>query len=219
MTGQKAKPALPEARLLLFARAPVPGRVCTRLQARLGVAGATELYRLLLARRLWQLRETAPMPVEIWLDGTPEDAFFAPWRAHFTWFRQEGADLGERMWRAVCSAAQRSRRQLLIGVDSPVLDAAYLSAALAELRTGRQAVLGPAEDGGYVLLALAKPAPELFFDIPWGTDRVAAVTGARLDALGWRWSRLPTLWDLDRPEDLPRLATLVPPLSSIPSPP
>ena len=58
------------------------------------------------------------------------------------------------------------------------------------------------EDGGYWLLGLARPVPELFVDMPWGTDRVYAETVARLDALGLEAVRLETLADLDRPEDL-----------------
>jgi glycosyltransferase A (GT-A) superfamily protein (DUF2064 family) len=63
-------------------------------------------------------------------------------------------------------------------------------------------VLGPAADGGYVLLALSQAPTSLFADIPWGGNRVAGVTRRRLSGLGWRWRELPVLRDLDRPEDL-----------------
>ena len=209
----------PEARILLFAKTPVPGRVCTRLEGQLGREGAVAIYRRLLCFRLRQLKEASQAPVEVWVDGCLDHPVFEPWRVDFDWFLQRGEDLGERMWQAVREAAGRSRWQLLIGVDSPALDAACLRAALTELQAGRQAVLGPAEDGGYVLLALAEAerSRELFINMPWGTDRVAAITRSRLNALGWGGCELPVLWDLDRPEDLPRLAafdrSLVPDLS------
>jgi glycosyltransferase A (GT-A) superfamily protein (DUF2064 family) len=96
---------------------------------------------------------------------------------------------------------------VLIGTDCPPLDGDYLARALAAM-ADRDAVLGPAEDGGYVLLGLWRAAPELFADMPWGTDRVAALTRQRMAALGWRWAELPMLWDLDRPEDLARYRAL-----------
>ena len=194
------------AAVVVFARAPELGRVCTRLQESLGAEAATDIYRRLLCHRLQQLMDI-PARVEVWVEGQLEHPFFAPWQSSgsFAWFQQKGADLGERMYLASCAAAGRSRWQLLIGVDSPALDAAYLAAALAALQSGKQAVLGPAEDGGYVLLGLAGISASLFFDLPWGTDRVAEITMQRLSRLGWDWARLPVLWDLDRPEDLARL--------------
>ena len=67
------------------------------------------------------------------------------------------------------------------------------------------AVLAPAEDGGYPLIGLARMSATIFDDIAWGTDLVLAQTRRRLLALGWRWRELRTLWDVDRPEDLARL--------------
>ena len=68
-------------------------------------------------------------------------------------------------------------------------------------------MLGPAEDGGYVLIGLKRAVPEIFAEIPWGTAGVAEITRGRMRALGWDWAELPALWDLDRPEDLARLET------------
>jgi glycosyltransferase A (GT-A) superfamily protein (DUF2064 family) len=97
-----------------------------------------------------------------------------------------------------------SEAVVLIGTDCPELSAAYVVSALEELN-GQDAVLGPAEDGGYVLLGLRRSAPELFRDIPWGGDGVAAYTRARMGDLGWCWRELPVLWDVDRPADLARM--------------
>ncbi len=74
--------------------------------------------------------------------------------------------------------------------------------------TVEDAVFIPAEDGGYVLVGLRRPQPRLFEGIDWGSERVMAQTRERLSELGLRWVELPTLWDVDRPGDLLRLATL-----------
>ena len=101
---------------------------------------------------------------------------------------------------------------VLIGTDCPVLLAAHLVAAARMLRGDgdgpNDAVFVPAEDGGYVLVGLRGPQPRLFEGIDWGSERVMAQTRERLSELGLRWVELPTLWDVDRPGDLLRLATL-----------
>lgn len=74
------------------------------------------------------------------------------------------------------------------------------------------AVTFPAEDGGYVLIGIKIPSSELFDDIEWGSERVMVQTRQRLAALGWRWSEPMTLWDVDHPGDLERLALYCPEL-------
>jgi glycosyltransferase A (GT-A) superfamily protein (DUF2064 family) len=95
---------------------------------------------------------------------------------------------------------------LLIGTDCPALDVAALRAAAAALEAGDDAVLVPAEDGGYVLVGLARPVAALFDRIAWGSDRVMRESRERLRAAGLRWRELAPSWDVDRPEDLARLA-------------
>ena len=120
---------------------------------------------------------------------------------------QSGGDLGERMYQAVREGLTRCRRLVMVGADCPSLDRGYVTAALAALDR-HHAVLGPAEDGGYVLLGLKQALPALFADIPWGSGAVARLTRERMAALNWTWAELPVLWDLDRPEDLRRYRTL-----------
>ena len=117
---------------------------------------------------------------------------------------QVGQDLGARLAHAARSALTRAAAVILVGADCPELSPDYLGAALAALEQ-QDAVLGPALDGGYVLLGLRAVDDTLFERMPWGSDRVAALTGQRLDALGWRWSSLACLRDIDRPEDLVHL--------------
>ena len=81
----------------------------------------------------------------------------------------------------------------------------YLRDAERALAGGDDVVIGPAEDGGYVLVGLSRCDPELFRGIPWGGSEALAETRRRIAALGWRAIELPALWDLDRPGDLERL--------------
>ena len=129
-------------------------------------------------------------------------------RSGATLHAQQGPDLGARMQAALRSALDRGRPALLIGTDCPGLDAARLAAAAAALRR-HDAVFVPAEDGGYVLVGLARDV-DAFEGIAWSSAGVMAETRARLVAAGASWRELPSLWDVDRPEDLRRLAALDP---------
>ncbi len=91
---------------------------------------------------------------------------------------------------------------ILIGTDCPDLQPDYLCKARDKLDQGADVVLGPAHDGGYVLIALRRLRPFLFEDIPWGSSEVLAATREKMRQSGLRWSELPVLHDLDRPEDL-----------------
>jgi hypothetical protein len=124
---------------------------------------------------------------------------------------QRGADLGARMLHAFRQGLRRAERVILVGADCPALRAPALRQAARWLAGGADAVFAPAEDGGYALVALRRVSPRLFCGIPWGGAQVMAQTRARLAALGWRWRELPTVWDVDRPEDVARLACLRPP--------
>ena len=110
---------------------------------------------------------------------------------------------------AACRRVLRTANDVvLIGTDCPVLRATDLRAAARALRSGADAVLSPAEDGGYALIGLRRISPRLFSGVHWGTDTVLGETRTRLRQLGWRWRELRTVWDVDRPEDYRRLARL-----------
>ena len=93
---------------------------------------------------------------------------------------------------------------ILIGSDCPALTAADVRRA-ARLLRGCDAVIAPAEDGGYPLIGLARSSPAVFAGVAWSTASVLEQTRERLAGLGWRWRELRTVWDVDRPEDLARL--------------
>jgi hypothetical protein len=193
-----------DARILAFAKAPVPGACKTRLIPALGAEGAAALYRELLKGTAARLAPARIAPLELWCAPNASHPVFVELVARFgvTLHVQQGRCLGERLAHATAEALTRAEAVVLIGCDCPGLGPAQMLAALSRLEDGDDAVLGPADDGGYVLLALRAAEPALFSNMPWGGDRVAAVTRERLAALGWRWHELPSLADVDRPEDL-----------------
>jgi rSAM/selenodomain-associated transferase 1 len=184
--------------------------VKTRLIPALGATAAAELHRQLVERAL-RTAAAAVGPVELWCTPDAPDAFFSACAKEFgVHLRDQGAgDLGTRMARALQTTLADGSPALLIGSDCPALDAEYLRDAAAVCAGGLDAVFGPAEDGGYVLIGLARtPSMQLFENMAWGSRTVMQETRARLAQLGWRWIELATLWDVDRPEDLPRLRRL-----------
>nr|WP_298139667.1 TIGR04282 family arsenosugar biosynthesis glycosyltransferase [uncultured Pseudomonas sp.] len=193
--------------LHMLARSPIPGRVKTRLIPALGEEGACDLQRRLLCHAL-QLPGAIFSQRFLWLDDIPDNEL-ETLAESLGWVlvEQPAGDLGERMRRIATLGLAESDAVLLIGNDCPALDADYLSSACAALHD-EPVVLGPAEDGGYVLLGLRRIDPQLFCNLPWGTDQILAMTQDRLQQLSWGHQLLPVLWDVDRPEDLPRLARL-----------
>lgn len=190
-------------RLLVFTRFPEPGRAKTRLIPALGPEGAAAVHRRLTERTLATLRGTG-MAVEVWVTGAP-DAAFHDWLGEDTRVVQQGeGDLGARMGRALAVTPA-----ILVGSDIPELAAGHIEAAAGLLAEGHVA-LGPAEDGGYYLIALPAPAPFLFDGMAWSTETVLAETVRRLDARGVAHGLLPTLADLDEPRDLSRFPGLLP---------
>jgi rSAM/selenodomain-associated transferase 1 len=196
--------------VIVFARAPQPGRVKTRLVPRLGEWGAARLHRRLVRRTLRVARAARCGPVE--LHGAPHARHGLLLECardlDITLRDQRGRDLGERMFNAIAEGLRRQRAVILVGTDCPVLEARDVRRAARALAGGCDAVLAPAEDGGYPLIGLRRVSPRLFERIAWGGPDVFARTAEALEHLGWRWRRLRTLWDVDRPEDLARLGGL-----------
>jgi len=207
MSLRGATPKKPEPALIVFARAPEPGRVKTRLAPLLGEAGAARLYARLVAGTLGTALASGFGAVDLYCSpGIDHDFFIKSQRRFGVGLRAQGrGDLGERMYRAFRRALRSSPYVVLIGSDCPVLRPADLRAAARALRAGADAVLSPAEDGGYALIGLRRVSRRLFDGIAWSTPQVLAQTRRRLRRLGWRWQELRTVWDVDRPEDVARL--------------
>ncbi len=197
--------------IAILAKAPRPGLAKTRLIPLLGEASAAALQERLLCRTVDTAIRAGLGPVVLWCAPDHRQPAFA--RCAERWpidlQTQPDGDLGVRMLQAVERDAAAAG-VLVIGTDCPALTPAHLDAAARQLRQGRDAVLIPAEDGGYVLIGLRRPDAGVFESVAWGSAAVAEQTRRRLSARGLRWSELPALWDVDRPDDLARLRSAVP---------
>ena len=186
----------PDFTLSVFAKAPVPGRVKTRLRPALSGGQAARLAAAFVRDTLGKAARLG-QPVTVYYSG--DRALLEPLALPgVRWAEQGGRDLGARMARVPAPC-------LILGADSPHLPAALLRAALAAVPL-HDVVLGPAEDGGYFLIGLRAPQPALFDGIAWSTETVLAQTLARADALGLTVHQTPPWYDLDTPADLRRLA-------------
>ena len=191
-------------RIVIFAKAPIPGRAKTRLIPALGEAGAARLAHRMLAATVAEAVSAGLGIPELCATPHPGDA---QWKGLLpTGVRvsdQGEGDLGERLASAARRVILDGERVLLIGTDCPDLEATRLRAA-ASLLEHHDAVIYPAFDGGFVLLGLRRYDPSVFRGVPWSTDSVAQDTKVRISALGWSLYVGDTLQDIDEPADLDR---------------
>jgi rSAM/selenodomain-associated transferase 1 len=190
----------PARSIAVFAKVPEAGAVKTRLIPALGARGAAALHERLIAETLAKAAALGGADVCLWLAGDIS-RYTAPRGVAVA--KQEGTDLGARMSRAFAATLARSRACALIGTDCPALQSRHLRDAFDALED-HDVVINPADDGGYVLIALKVPQPRLFEGIAWGSPTVLDMTRARVEELGLRTAYLATLPDLDTPEDLDR---------------
>lgn len=195
----------------ILSKAPVPGLAKTRLIPHIGSERAAAVQRWLLRRTVSAALQADVGPVSLWCAPDIDDPEFARCRRDgaVELHRQVDGDLGERMLATIKSKAP-CIGTIVVGTDCPLLDASTFRAAAVALAEGNDAVLVPAEDGGYVLIGLRSASAHPFREIDWSTERVCAQTRLRLSELGWRWRELDTLWDVDRFADYQRLCRLFP---------
>ncbi|ADJ28696.1 TIGR04282 family arsenosugar biosynthesis glycosyltransferase [Nitrosococcus watsonii] len=207
----------PDVRLLVFAKAPVPGRAKTRLIPALGARRAALLQWRLAEHTLAMATEAKLCPVDLWCDPDTRHPFFIHCQRKFgvPLQSQRGADLGRRMYGALTVALRQAKGAVLIGTDCPGLNSEDLHGAFAALAAGAEVVLVPAEDGGYVLIGVRCCSWRLFSGICWGSDQVLQQTRTRLQMLNWQGKELGPRWDVDRPDDLKRIEQVYPDLLAI----
>ncbi|MGE4532925.1 TIGR04282 family arsenosugar biosynthesis glycosyltransferase [Halomonas sp.] len=196
-----AEASHPAVRLAILAKAPLPGRVKTRLIPACGAEEAARVHAALLRHTLAVAAAALPAArITLWTALAHDHPLFLELAERHGIARrpQPEVDLGERMRQALTPGPA-----MVIGSDCPALTPALLQRCAAALAT-HDAVCLPAEDGGYALLGLHQAHPSLFKEIAWGGETVMADTRERLATLGWRLACPATVWDLDRPEDLER---------------
>ena len=191
-----------------MAKAPVPGSVKTRLVPPLTPEQAANFYRALLLDQFEHLRR---------IDGAARYLFYTPADAEkdlsalggagYTYRAQRDGDLGARMEQIFADLWRSGHRHIvLIGSDLPPPPLPILDEAFARLSSNEhRVVVGPSRDGGYYLIGMNRPTPEIFANMTWSHDQVLAATTARLKELGVSFALLPSWFDVDTVEDLRHL--------------
>lgn len=190
--------------ILLFAKAPIPGTVKTRLAATVGALEALRIYRFLAERQMDAIRE-AGLPCVVWTTPEGSEGSVTEWLIGASEVRlQPQGDLGERMSYACDQAfACGAPGVVLVGTDCPDLDATRIAALVDRVGQGAF-VLQPALDGGYVAFGLPRPCPSVFQGVAWSTGQVLAETVLRLRSVGAVPELLEPLSDIDTLDDWTR---------------
>jgi rSAM/selenodomain-associated transferase 1 len=193
----------PDFCIVQFAKSPASAQIKTRLAPALDAEQRRALHTAMTRHICRTVAAAELAPLQLWVDADPAHELFSTLKAECGpgCFVQRGSDLGARMYHTAQQVLASYQAVIFIGSDCPFIDADYLRSAALGLRDN-DAVLGPATDGGYVLLGLRRLAPDLFSDIAWGTHTVLKITEARLQALRWPFARLGPRSDIDRPDDL-----------------
>jgi len=190
--------------LIIFAKAPIPGEVKTRLCPPLDEEEAASLHGSLVLDAIE--RTKGLQGVSLYVAGTPDldHPFFKVLEGRYgaKLLPQRGPDVGARMQQAMQDAFDQGAKDVLLtGTDLPTLPRANLVEALTLIKK-HGAVLGPTTDGGYYLIGLRKMAPDLFQGIAWSTASVCAETKKKIEAAGLSLGLLPECRDVDTLDDL-----------------
>jgi len=190
--------------LIVFAKAPIPGEVKTRLCPPLDPDEAASLHGTLVLDTVERAKGLAG--ASLYVAGAPDLAhpFFKVLEGRYgaKLLAQRGPDLGARMkWAMQDAFEQGAEDVLLTGTDLPTLPRARLQQALTLIKK-HDVVLGPTADGGYYLIGLRKMVPALFEGIAWSTAEVFADTKKKIEDAGLSLGLLPECRDLDTLEDL-----------------
>lgn len=198
-----------DSALVIFAKAPIPGQVKTRLCPPLTADEAATLHGSFVLDQLERTKAAIAkfrLPAVRVLACAPSSThvFFKILgeRQGVRLLDQVGAELGARMHASFMRLfADGFRRVVLVGTDVPSLPLTHYRQAFDLLET-HDLVLGPARDGGYYLIGLTQPVADLFHDIPWSTDHVLATTRERAAGRALKTALLPTWRDVDTLDDL-----------------
>ena len=187
--------------LLIFVKHPVPGKVKTRLAASIGHDQAVKVYQELLRHTQEISTPLSVAKTVFYGNEVPEQDLWS--EAGYPRFLQQGPGLGERMEQAFSWGFQKGYKHIvIIGSDCAQLNTEILQEAFDRLRK-QDAVIGPAQDGGYYLLGMNSLIPGIFSHKEWSTDTVFSATIRNFELGDFSYSLLPTLSDVDTIEDIP----------------
>ncbi len=186
----------------IFSKAPVDGKVKTRLLPALTEQQACLVHMNLLEHCLSNVKHVG-WQCQLWTTDIYHPYIKQQSQQHaISVHLQQGEDLGARMRFAFKESLKKYSYVVLIGTDCPDLNSDYIFQAIKYLQAGKKVVLGPAKDGGYVLIAMSIEFDGVFENMDWGTDQVLNVTCKRLQQANIDWSELAMQRDIDRPGDL-----------------
>lgn len=197
--------AKPSRQLLMFVKTPERGLCKTRMIPLLGAGGAVQFYQQLVLHTLNRLKFIEHVDVTVFAYPDTKHDFIRKLEQDFPvrLDKQSGVDLGERMFNAINQSLQHYDRCVLIGSDCPDMDTWYIEQAFDAL-TDHDIVLGPASDGGYVLIGARRVTASLFENIQWSGEFVLQESLHNAQAIGYSTTLLQTLWDIDTPDDFYR---------------
>jgi len=194
----------------VFAKAPVSGQVKTRLLPVISEQQACLIHERLIRHCLSQT-QSFDWQSQLWSTDISHPYVQACTEEYpISLHTQQGVDLGERMAFTVNKSLENVNYVIIIGTDCPSIDVAFIQEAVSKLKAGFDVVLGPAEDGGYVLIGFSVAADGVFNNIEWGTNQVLELTRMRLREAKLNWHELAIQRDIDRPEDLAYLQHVYP---------
>lgn len=189
----------PNAVIQVFCKAPVPGTVKTRLQPELNAEQAAEVHKQLTRQTLNLTCLAELCAIQLWCSPDTRHPFFAELANDYpvSLKTQTEGDIGVRMDQALTEGLKQYQLAILIGCDCPSFILADFEAALQALNKTHDAVLAPTEDGGYSLIGLTQPEPELFHAVLWSTTEVLPQTRTKIQRIQLNCFELPTQWDVD----------------------
>ena len=195
----------------IMAKAPRPGAVKTRLCPPLLAAEAAALYRCFLLDKIAAVQALSGVRPMVAYTPDEAQAEFAVLAPDFALVPQRGPDLGARLHTTLASLlAAGHPGAIAVDSDTPTLPREFLQQAVDCLTgPGPDVVLGPTEDGGYYLIGVRAANRELFDDMPWSTSAVLEITLRRAAAAGLQTVCTPAWFDVDTPDDLRRLRTVL----------
>lgn len=201
----------PNTKILLFSKAPIAGKCKSRLVPLLGENGAARLQEKLIHKILFDLYDYKLCPFEIW-ESEPTN-YFTELNLGFkvNVKTQQGDNLGERMSHAMSDSLTGCENVMIIGSDCIEFTKEYITSAIQYLLND-DVVIGPAHDGGYLLIGMSQPSPEIFNEIKWGDSNVYKNTLRNVAGLGLSCGKLKALHDIDCPDDIVKVKKNMPEL-------
>jgi len=200
----------------LLCKAPIPGFAKTRLIPHLGEMDTARFQEEMVSHAVITALDASVGPVELWCNPDESHPFFGKIMKKYPvrLSPQPPGDLGTRLHTCASVALLGADSVILMSTDCPIMPTYYLEEAAAALARDCDVVLGPSEEGCFVLLGLKHAKEEIFSDIPWGTSLVLTETCARIKQLGWRSHTLATLWDVNTPATYQRWRLITESMSS-----